>query len=660
VGLRARLVLAFVLLAVVPLTAVTLYSYRASERAFRAAVEAEAGGLAEDMRSRMDSVTARLGERLENLGDTALAGEMAADERLDRAQTALLERHVEQAMRDVTGMIESLEIVPEPPAPAPAPEPAPDAGSNVPPAPPPPGAPGARSLPGVPSAADISALVREQVSAAQREAWAATQRARDEYEQQARAERDRARADRDRRLAASRARVILRKEFAFPVRRHGRQVAVVHPNLETGRLLSDILEPGGHRAGEIPFAIDAAGNLHASPADLARLQGLALTGAANAAGESRRTLADWVVVTRRDPASGLTLGVARPIGEPLKEIRRTAMRNLGLGLAAVALGLVGIVPMSRRITRELGVLTDGAERLARGDLDARVPVRSGDEVGRLSDAFNRMAHELRQNQDRLLAQERLRKELEMGRRIQEEMLPRDPLRVGFAEVKGVSIPAREVGGDFFNYFTLPGGEAALLVGDVSGKGVAAALLMANVQATLRARLPLERDLTALAARLDDEIADTVGGGLYLTLFLSVLDPTGAMRYVNAGHNMPFVLHADGRTEALESTGRPLGLLAGGGYQERRVALEAAACLFLYTDGVIESENAAGEPFGLERLRTLLVRERTSGLDGILSRVEEAVRAYRDGAEAADDATMVVLRVGRPPGVPAGPDGASRL
>jgi sigma-B regulation protein RsbU (phosphoserine phosphatase) len=133
-----------------------------------------------------------------------------------------------------------------------------------------------------------------------------------------------------------------------------------------------------------------------------------------------------------------------------------------------------------------------------------------------------------------------------------------------------------------------------------------------------------------------------------------------MRYVNAGHNMPFVLHADGRTEALESTGRPLGLLAGGGYQERRVALEAAACLFLYTDGVIESENAAGEPFGLERLRTLLVRERTSGLDGILSRVEEAVRAYRDGAEAADDATMVVLRVGRPPGVPAGPDGASRL
>jgi sigma-B regulation protein RsbU (phosphoserine phosphatase) len=211
----------------------------------------------------------------------------------------------------------------------------------------------------------------------------------------------------------------------------------------------------------------------------------------------------------------------------------------------------------------------------------------------------------------------------------------------------VSVPAREVGGDFFNYFTLPGGDAALLVGDVSGKGVAAALLMANLQATLRARLPVERDLQALATLLDDEIAGATGGGLYLTLFLSVLDPAGTMRYVNCGHNMPFVLHADGRTEALESTGRPLGLLAGGGYEERRVSLEAGAHLFLYTDGVVESEDASGEPFGLERLRALLVRERTSGLDGILTRVEEAVRAFRAGAEPADDATMVVLKVGGP-------------
>ncbi|HVR72424.1 MAG TPA: PP2C family protein-serine/threonine phosphatase [Vicinamibacteria bacterium] len=101
-------------------------------------------------------------------------------------------------------------------------------------------------------------------------------------------------------------------------------------------------------------------------------------------------------------------------------------------------------------------------------------------------------------------------------------------------------------------------------------------------------------------------------------------------------------------EALESTGRPLGLLPGGGYAGRRVSLEPGSSLFLYTDGVVESEDASGEPFGVERLQALLVRERLSGLDGILRRVEDEVRAYRAGAEPADDATMVVLKVGGPP------------
>ncbi len=105
----------------------------------------------------------------------------------------------------------------------------------------------------------------------------------------------------------------------------------------------------------------------------------------------------------------------------------------------------------------------------------------------------------------VVEQERLRRELELSRLIQTEMLPRAPLRLGAAEIKGLSIPAREVGGDFFNYFALPDGRMAMLVGDVSGKGVSAALLMANVQATLRARLPLETDLARLADGLDREV-----------------------------------------------------------------------------------------------------------------------------------------------------------
>jgi sigma-B regulation protein RsbU (phosphoserine phosphatase) len=427
-------------------------------------------------------------------------------------------------------------------------------------------------------------------------------------------------------------------------RRGGAAVGTVKARVRSGALLRSVLSPAARRPDEIPFALDGEGRLYAAdPAQEARLKALGLTPSA-----SEQPVAqpreDWVVVSRKDPGSGLTLGIARPVGEGLKEIRRTAVRNLALGVGIVGLALVAVVVISGRMTRDLDELALGAARLGHGELEARVPVRSRDEIGRLAETFNRMAGELRSHQEQLLEQERLRKELEMCRRIQEEMLPHDALRVPFAEVMGVSLPAREVGGDFFNYFLLPGGDAALLVGDVSGKGVPAALLMANVQATLRARLPVEPGLGPLATALDEELA--TGAPAYLTLFLAVLaQGGGALRYVNAGHNPPLLLHPDGRVEPLPATGRPLGLYPGGGYEERAVALRPGSTLFLYTDGLVEAEDESGEAFGLERLQALLLSERQNGPDAILAVVEDAVRAHRGGAEAMDDATLVALRVG---------------
>ena len=417
---------------------------------------------------------------------------------------------------------------------------------------------------------------------------------------------------------------------------------------ELRSLLLTVLSGGQHQPGGIPFALDADRKIYApDPADLKTLQALGLTLVTGP--DPRITSAgggDWVVVARRDPESGLTLGVARPVGESLREIRRTAVRNLAYGLGMVGLALLGILPLSRGMTRSLATLTEGAERLGRGDLEAQVPMLSGREFGRLAATFNRLAKDLRKHQEHLLQEERLHKELEMCRRIQEELLPRAPLRLPFAEVNGVSIPAREVGGDFFNYFGLADGEAALMVGDVSGKGLPAALLMANVQATLRARLPLENDLAVLAARLDDEMAASTRA-TYLTLFLAVLDGRGGMlRYVSAGHNTQVGLRADGRLESLESTGRPLGLLPGGGYEERRIALAEGDGLFLFTDGLVDAENVGGEAFGMGRLEALLIEERRSGVARLLARVDEAARAHRGEVDAADDATMVVLRVWR--------------
>jgi sigma-B regulation protein RsbU (phosphoserine phosphatase) len=256
-----------------------------------------------------------------------------------------------------------------------------------------------------------------------------------------------------------------------------------------------------------------------------------------------------------------------------------------------------------------------------------------------------MAADLERHQALVVEQERLRRELELSRLIQTEMLPRAPLRLGAAEIKGISIPAREVGGDFFNYFALPDGRLALLVGDVSGKGVSAALLMANVQATLRARLPHESDLARLAAELDREIDETTPGAVYLTLFLGILDAgREELRYVNAGHNPQFVVHAGGGFEVMGATGLPIALYPGQPYTEKVVPARAGDLVFFYTDGLVEAEDESGDMFGIDRLKDLLGIKQTKGVDTILHEVEDAVRRFRGNHEPMDDATMMALRL----------------
>ena len=258
-------------------------------------------------------------------------------------------------------------------------------------------------------------------------------------------------------------------EAETPYEKARREAIAAAEGEELRLLLRAILSGAERRQGAIPFARDAEGKVYApDPADEAVLESL---GQVPGQPVTRRDAGEWVVAERPDEETGIVIAVARPVGPALQEIRRTAARNLAMGLVLAVVALLGILPLSHRMTRHIASLTEGAQRLARGDLDVRVPVPHGREFRQLAQAFNRMAGELRLNQERLLEQERLRKELEIGRRIQEELLPRAPFHGPFAEVGGVSIPAREVGGDFFNYFPLSEEEVAILVGDVSGKGV---------------------------------------------------------------------------------------------------------------------------------------------------------------------------------------------
>jgi sigma-B regulation protein RsbU (phosphoserine phosphatase) len=170
-------------------------------------------------------------------------------------------------------------------------------------------------------------------------------------------------------------------------------------------------------------------------------------------------------------------------------------------------------------------------------------------------------------------------------------------------------------------------------------------LMANVQATLRARLPLETDLATLADGLDREVDQNTPHSVYVTLFLGILDvERSELRYVNAGHNPQFLLHAGGGTTPLSSTGMPIALYAGQGYTESVVPIASGDLLFFYTDGLVETENERGEMFGAERLEALLEVEHAEQIDAVLERTETAVRDFRGKAEPLDDATLMALRI----------------
>ncbi len=428
------------------------------------------------------------------------------------------------------------------------------------------------------------------------------------------------------------------------IERNGEIVRQMNAEINLPNVLATVFSTTRSDRGEMPFAVAKDGTIFARTA-ADKVSVAAFGAVAKPDGPATARLPSWIVVTTEDKSgSGLRLGVARPVSDSLATLRRTAARNAGLGLLFMVVALIGIVPLSSRLTRNLTVLSTAVSRIAQGDYRARVPVKARDEVGQLAEAFNRMAADVERHQQDAVEQERIRRELELGRQIQNEMLPHATLNLGLTEVQGVSVPAREVGGDFFNYFVLDSGHVALLMGDVSGKGVGAALMMANIQASLKIRLGLGQELAAVADAIDRDIDANSPGPVYATLFIGILDlSTRRLRFVNAGHNPQFVLRGDGGLERLAATGLPVGLISGRGYYEQSVQLSAGDLVLCYTDGVVETENEHGEMFGVERLEPLLVAAAQSPTP--LRRIEEGITTFRGLAEPFDDATLMTVKVG---------------
>jgi sigma-B regulation protein RsbU (phosphoserine phosphatase) len=243
----------------------------------------------------------------------------------------------------------------------------------------------------------------------------------------------------------------------------------------------------------------------------------------------------------------------------------------------------------------------------------------------------------------IVEKQRMERELQLGREIQSRLMPAPPVDVRDTRLAAMSLPCYEVGGDYYDFIELPDGDLGVAIGDVSGKGVSAALIMSSVQAALRMAAPIEPDLPRLVTRLNGLLFRMAGGRKYVTFFFGRLNPaTGELRYVNAGHNPPFVCTDDGVTQ-LPSTGRPIGILPESSYEEATVTLPPGSTLLLYTDGLNEAENRDEQEFGMERL-TALVREAcTYSAEEVPRQVLDAVLAHENGAHANDDKTLVVVR-----------------
>jgi sigma-B regulation protein RsbU (phosphoserine phosphatase) len=243
----------------------------------------------------------------------------------------------------------------------------------------------------------------------------------------------------------------------------------------------------------------------------------------------------------------------------------------------------------------------------------------------------------------LLEKQRMEQELALGREIQSRLLPSAPIDVRGIELGALSLPCYEVGGDYFDFIELPGGDLGLAIGDVSGKGVSAALIMSSVQAALRVAAPIEDDLARLVARLNALIFRSARGHKYATFFFARYSPaTGVLRYVNAGHNPPYIATAEGLTE-IGSTGRPIGILPESSYTEGTIELPHGSVLFLYTDGLNEAADPDEVEFGNDQLRELFLAQRDIPTDEIPLRVLQAVTSFERGAKATDDKTIVVMR-----------------
>ena len=352
-------------------------------------------------------------------------------------------------------------------------------------------------------------------------------------------------------------------------------------------------------------------------------------------------------------SNGWSLGVLFPYDELMADITNLNHVVLALGIVGLALLALAIVFIARSITRPLTEMAEIAGRIGTGDLETQVPrIRTRDEVGKLASALDCMKTSLKdyiqEITDTTASRQRMESELKIARNIQMGILPKVfppfPDRKDF-DIHALTVPAREVGGDFYDFFLIDKDHLCFVIGDASGKGIPAALFMAFTKTLIKARASADIETGVLMEQVNDELSEGNPADMFITIFCAILNTvTGELRYTNGGHNPPVIIRAGGDVSYLDGPGElVVGIMEGSRYTTRTLVLDPGDGVFLYTDGVTEAMNEADEIFSTDRLKDVLLSCAGRDVSGITACVGESINDFCKDAPQYDDITMMALR-----------------
>ena len=314
--------------------------------------------------------------------------------------------------------------------------------------------------------------------------------------------------------------------------------------------------------------------------------------------------------------------------------------------------VIGIM-LTKSITNAVDNLDRGTEFVKRGDFSQRIIVRSDDQLGALAASFNQMTEYVQHLVKELVQKERLERELEIAKEVQEQLFPNQAPKMAGMDVAGICLPARTVSGDYYDFLPLGDNQLGLAMGDICGKGISAALLMANMQATLRSNamnikqnpgLNGAKNVAGVVERLNSQIYSYTAANKFATFFYALYDGRlQTLTYCNAGHNPPLYYNG-GKMRRLSIGGTVVGIFTDSKYEEETVYTKTGDVFVAYTDGIVESVNEYGEEFGEHRLAQLVQENRHMDANTLKEIIVSQVLSWTFAEERDDDMTLVIAKI----------------